>query len=197
MSTTRAKAPTAGDFSPWGASAPIPLCALAPGRRGIPAGAKKYDVTVDSGAGKSVAPKEMVAGYKIKPSAGSLSGQKFIGPGGEIYPNEGEAELDMVNVKGQACVGDFQVAEGIMKPLAAVSDCCDKGNMVLFDSDDPCMLQRDSPEGRAIREIMRNAKSKMQLERKNGVYVTPVWVMPPGSRRSDQPSDMGFRRQGM
>ena len=154
----------------------IQICPISPS---VEQSGTKYELTVDSGAGKSVAPKSMARGYKVRPSPGSIRGQKFVGPGDETYANEGEVTLDMVNAKGQECCGEFQIAEGLTKPLAAVSDCCDKDNLVLFDKEDPCMIHRDSPEGRAIREIMRKAAQKLKLERKNGVYVTPIWVMPP------------------
>ena len=166
----------------------IPLCALKAHKPWPPPNAVKYELTVDSGAGKSVAPRSMIGEYRVAPSAGSIAGQKFVGPGGEIYHNEGKASLNMLNEKGQSCVAEFQVTSGIKKPLAAVSDSCDKGNIVIFDAEDPCMLRRDSPEGQAIRRIMTDASNKMKMYKKNGVYVTPVWVVPA--------NEAGFTRPG-
>ena len=48
-------------------------------------------------------------GYDIQPSAGSLNGQKFKGPGGEIYFNRGEVKFPMVTETGKQAVGEFQV----------------------------------------------------------------------------------------
>ena len=170
-----------------GESEAIPICTLQ-AARSVPPNAVRYDLTIDSGAGESVAPKSMIGNHPILPSAGSIAGQKFVGPGGEIYYNQGKASLDMINEKGRPCVGEFQVTDGITKPLAAVSDSCDKGNLVLFDSDNPCIIRRESTEGKAIRKIMGEARDKTVLHRKNGVYVMPMWVVPAEKAT--------FRRQG-
>ena len=147
---------------------------------------------MDSGAGKSCVPKALTKGYVIEPSAGSMAGQKFVGPGGEKYPNEGQVRLEVVTEAGLPGMGDFQVAEGLQKPLAAVSDSCDKGNLCLFDNDGSFVIPRDSIEGRKIREAAAAAKVKTTMHRKNGVYTVPVWVQPGPSRASIAP----FRRQG-
>ena len=77
--------------------------------RGNAAGTR-VELTIDSGGGKSCAPKVLTRGYEIKPSAGSIAGQQFVGPGGERYMNEGKVVLDMVTESGGLCTGEFQVA---------------------------------------------------------------------------------------
>ena len=47
-------------------------------------------VTVDSGAGASVANPRDLPGVPLKPSAGSQRGQLYVGPGGEVIANLGE-----------------------------------------------------------------------------------------------------------
>ena len=141
------------------------------------------EVTMDSGCGKSCIGKKLIPGYEVKPSKGSMNGQRFIGPGGEVYPNEGEANLAMVHaMDGRPCRGTFQVADGLQKTLMAVSDCNDRGNLVAFDNDGSGLIPRDSPEGRQIRRLIRQALDKKQgveVRRKNGVFVMPVWIAPP------------------
>ena len=73
------------------------------------------------------------------------------------------------------------MTEALTKPLAAISDSCDKGNIALFDNDGSFLIRRDSGEGKAIRELARKAKDKMNMYRENGVYVMPMWIQPAGT----------------
>ena len=149
-------------------------------------------LTVDSGAGKSCTSRRLAEGYDIQPSTGSLNGQKFKGPGGEIYLNRGEVKFPMVTETGKQAVGEFQVIDGLEKTLVAVSDACDKGNISLFDNDGSFLLDRNTVEGKEIRRLASLAKRKINVHRRNGVYVMPVWVQEPGSTPSKAP----FQRRG-
>ena len=80
----------------------------------------------------------------------------------------------------------FQAAK-IRKPLLAVSGVVDKGNLVIFDQDS-YMIPGDSPEIREIRRLIKQAKAKIPLNRKNGVYTMRAWSM-----HDENPS---FHRQG-
>ena len=104
-------------------------------------------LTFDSGAGKSATAKALANPYSVAPSHGSKTGQKFIGPGGEIYRNEGEVRLPFLTEEGQRALGEFQVIDGLDQTLAAVSDSCDKGNLTIFDNDGSFVLNRESKEG--------------------------------------------------
>ena len=161
----------------------IPLCPVgiesSSGQRSLTGTPVK--VTMDSGCGKSVIGKKLIAGHSISPSPGSKAKQNFVGPGGERYPNEGQVRVPMVNENGQPCHGNYQVTEALTKPLAAISDSCDKGNIALFDNDGSFLIRRDSGEGKAIRELARKAKDKMNMYRENGVYVMPMWIQPAGT----------------
>ena len=149
-------------------------------------------LTMDTGAGKSCAPRGLASGYNVQPSAGSRAGQNFVGPGGERYPNEGEVKLPFITEHGRPACGAFQVAEGLTKPLAAISDSCDKGNLSVFDNDGSFLINRESEEGKAIRELVNKARDKVQMYRKNGVYVMPVWLQSPEEVAKSAP----FQRQG-
>ena len=61
----------------------------------------------------------------------------------------------------------------------AVSASCDQGQLVMFDNDLSCMLDRDSPEGREIRRLAKQCVAKTRFERKGGVYTIPAWIVPP------------------
>ena len=119
-------------------------------------------VTVDAGAGKSATSKAAAEGYKIQPSAGSRCGQKFVGPGDERYPNRGEVTLKFATEENIPIKGDFQVADGLSKTLAAVSDSCDKGNIGFFDNDGSYLVRRDSPEGREMIRLAALATKKVK-----------------------------------
>ena len=61
--------------------------------------------------------------------------------------------------------GRFQVSDAISKPLAAVSDSCDCGNLSVFDNDGSAVIRRDSPEGREIRRLVAAAAEKIDVHR--------------------------------
>ena len=82
----------------------------------------------------------------------------------------------MVTEEGRAAAGTFQVVDGLTKPLAAVSDSCDRGNMSVFDNQGSYLLPPGSPEADEIRALLQKAKQKTQLHRKSGVYGMYVWV---------------------
>ena len=73
--------------------------------------------------------------------------------------------------------------------MMAVSDCNDKGNVAVFDNGASGIIPCDSPEGREIRRLTREALARqngVEVHRKNGVYVMPMWIAPP--------DDAGFTR---
>ena len=50
---------------------------------------------------------------------------------------------------------------------------------MIFDNDGSAILNRDSPEGREIRRLLKSATDKLNLERRNGIYTLPTWIIPP------------------
>ena len=85
--------------------------------------------------------------------------------------------------------GRLQVSDAISKPVAAVSDSCDCGNLSVFDNDGSAVIRRDSPEGREIRRLVAAATDKINVHRRNNVDVMPMWVKDPPAAP--------FPRQGM
>ena len=133
-------------------------------------------------------PESMTAGYKIMPSPMPIAGQQFVGPGGEKYANVGQVKVNMRTEAGAERSGQFQVSDAINKPLAAVSDSCDRGNLSVFDNDGSAVIRRDSPEVKEIRRLVAAAADKIDVHRKNNLYVMPRWMK--------DPAGTPFTRQG-
>jgi hypothetical protein len=142
---------------------------------------RHFDITVDSGAGKSVMPLDAAPDYELQKSPGQVEGQHFIGAGGERLRNMGQKTVPLQVVgaadETQRCA-TFQVAP-VRKPLMAVSASCDAGHLCLFDNDGSFIILRDSAEGREIRRLAKRCVEKMALERRNGVYVLPTTIVAP------------------
>ena len=172
---------------------------------------RPFDITVDSGAGKSVMPLDAAPDYELQKSPGQVEGQHFVGAGGERLRNMGQkiVPLQVLGDETQRCA-TFQVAP-VRKPLMAVSASCDAGHLCLFDNDGSFLIQRDSAEGREIRRLAKRCIEKMALERRNGVYVLPTTIvapeqLTPQARSRTQPKsawkstamevDAVFHRQG-
>ena len=159
-----------------GAASDVDACAVdvtePPGRR------LTFDITIDSGAGSSAINPEDVPEYQLEPSEGQAKGQHFIGAGGEKMPNLGQMTVPLMLADGTAAAATFQAAK-VRKPLMAVSASCDQGQLVLFDNDLSALVDRDSPEGREIRRLVKQCVAKTTLQRKGGVYTLPAWIVPP------------------
>ena len=137
-----------------------------------------HDITVDSGAARSVMNPADVPEYPLMSSEGQRRGQHFVGAGGERMPNLGQKTIPLMTLDGQGKAATFQAAK-VRKPLLAVSASCDAGQLIIFDNDVSCMLERDSPEGREIRRLAKQCVAKTTFERKGGVYTMPAYVVPP------------------
>ena len=174
---------------------------------------RRFYITVDSGAGKSVMPLDAAPDYELQKSPGQVEGQHFIGAGGERLRNMGQKTVPLQVIgaadETQRCA-TFQVAP-VRKPLMAVSASCDAGHLCLFDNDGSFIILRDSAEGREIRRLAKRCVEKMALERRNGVYVLPTTIvaperLTPHARSRTQPKsawkstamevDAVFHRQG-
>ena len=130
---------------------------------------RKVVVVMDSGAGCSVAPRNLANDGKIKASDGSKRGQKFTCAGGKIIQNEGEVSLDVVSETGNEMRAKFQVAD-VTRPLLSVAAICDKGNYITM-----------GPGGGRITNMA--TKRETYFRRDNGIYVLDLWV---------KKSDTGF-----
>ena len=115
---------------------------------------EKMDVTVDSGAGESVANPRSMPQYPMKPSPGSLRGQRYRGPGGEVIPNQGQQKIAVKLESGVQRAMTFQSAP-VRKPLLAVSGACDRDQFVIFDNGGSFICRKDNPEAIEILKLLK------------------------------------------
>ena len=69
--------------------------------------------------------------------------------------------------------------------------------MAIFDRDASCMCDRNCPEARGIRRLMKIMKDRRDLQLENGVYTMTVRVDVEDSSKPNGPSgsaDQGFTR---
>ena len=153
----------------------------------------KIDVTVDSGAAHSVADGDAWPTIPRMESEGSRAGSVYLGPGKERIPNRGQKSLN-VRTAGNPTVRKMTIQDAaVRKPLAAVSGITDKGNVVLFDRKGSSIAPEDAPEVKTIRELIRQVKSRIELERKKGIYIMPIGVQKGNPASIDKPKSINSR----
>ena len=149
-------------------------------------------ITVDSGAGESVVNPNDWPNIDLKPSKGSVKGQRYVGPGGERIDNLVELT---VKVRAERHGGGdissrvtFQGAK-VRKPLLAVSGVIDKGNIVVFDGSGSFILPNTCAGVASVRKAFTEVQGRVPLHAKNGVFVL----------QTSEPEDKlptGFSRRG-
>ena len=136
------------------------------------------EITVDSGAGESVAAQNHFPQCPLVDSPGSLAGQKYLGPAGEEIPNQGQMMTSMT-IEGQR-EGRFTFqAAPVRKPLLAVSSVNDRGNLVVFDGSESFIIPGKGPQVAQLRKLIQDMTGKIKLHRKNGVYTMRAWKPKP------------------
>jgi len=138
----------------------------------------KIKGVMDSGASESVAPPTMCPHYEVRPSPGSIAGQKYLSASEDLIENLGEQELDVVTRAGKESKIKYQIAE-VTRPLNAVSEICDaggeEGQLVVFGK-----------KGGMIYNLATGAETR--FDREGGIYCLEFWVKPN--------KEAGFGRQG-
>ena len=119
-----------------------------------------------------VAPPTMVPNVTIRPSAGSMRGQKFTSASSHKLKNQGEQRIATCTEEGEEGEVLFQVAD-VSKPLVSVSSICERGNRVIFGRSGGVSFNIESG-------------SRIPFYRRNGFYVLSLWL---------QDSDPDFARQ--
>jgi len=137
-------------------------------------------IAIDSGAGKNVAPPELVEGYRVSPSQGSKSGKHFVAANGGRILNLGETVLNLMDEKGGKLRSNFQIAE-VSRMLYSVSQICDAGCEVKFNKNEG-LVQKD---GRTL----------ARFPRKGGLYVLTTTMRSPDAHLA-KPAEAGFAGQG-
>ena len=116
----------------------------------------------------------------------------YLGPGSERLPNKGEKEFK-VRMPNARTINrmTFQDAK-VRKPLAAVSGMNDKGNLVLFDKAGSFIIPESCQEVYELRALVKKIQNKIELERRNNVFLMSVMVHKPNAENNQV-----FSRQGM
>ena len=140
------------------------------------AGWKSVEVAVDSGAACSVLDGEAFPGVQLEESEGSRRGQRFIGAGTETMPNRGQKRYKVSPASsGKRFAMTFQDAP-VRKPLAAVSGITGKDNLVVFGPELSGIIPGDSPEAAQIKKLLQQAKQRIDLKQRKGIYVMDLWM---------------------
>ena len=113
---------------------------------------------MDSGAGDKLIPRCMVNATRIRPSAGSRCGLRYVAATGEKIDNEGEVDLHFITSKGFSESWPFQVAN-VNKSLGSVADRVDNKCRVVYDQDD---------DGKDLRYILDKLSGRIMKMRRTG-----------------------------
>ena len=106
-------------------------------------------IGVDSCASSSVMARKMLPGYQVRPSKGSLRGQRWGSASGHSIPNEGEVTYRFMTEGGVIKKGTTQIGE-VKRPLAAVSDMTAANQIVFFCEGEDWIIDKRDPVAAAI-----------------------------------------------
>ena len=141
-------------------------------RKKIPGG-YRIKFVLDSGAVKTIVPKDAIPGMKLDKTKGG----SFRVASGDVIPNLGSTKL-----KGTGTLGGSplqvgtQVAE-ITKPLASVDEMVSSGMMVIMHRSGGIAKRLDPDTERKIRDLVKACKgSEIVLERSGGSFTFEIDV---------------------
>ena len=123
-------------------------------------------MAVDSGACDNVLSPKTLPHYQshIRETAESLKGEGFVSATGEDIPNFGEIALPVITREKQLKSITFQAA-GVAKPLLSAEKLNEAGQIVIFDGDQSCIINKSTYE-------------VMALRREEGNFMLDVWIPP-------------------
>ena len=136
------------------------------------------EITVDSGAGESVVNPDVWPDTDLKPSKGSVKGQRYVGPRSEMMDILGEMTVKVRTERhGGGDISSRMTFQGakVRKPLLAVSEVTDKGNIVVFDGSGSFILPNTCAGVASVRKTTTRVQGRIPLHAKNGVFVLRTW----------------------
>ena len=128
----------------------------------------------------------------VRPSKGSVEGQRNVGSGGEKVDNLGELTVKVRTERhGGGDISSRVTFQGakVRKPLLAVSGVSDKDNIVVFDGRGSFILPNLCAGVASLRKAITEVQGRIPLHAKNGVFVSRTWE--PEDR---PPTDFSRRR---
>ena len=126
------------------------------------------EIKVDSGAGESVVNPDNLPNIDLKPSKGSVKGQRYVAE-----------QHDGSDISSRMT---FQGAK-VRKPLLEVSGVIDKGNIVVFDGIASFILPNSCAGVASVRKAITGIQGSIPLHAKNGVFVLRTWNLRTNRRR--------------
>ena len=141
-------------------------------------------ITVDSGAGESVVNPDDWPNVDLKPSKGSVKGQRYVGPGGEKIDNLGDLTVKVRTERhGGGDISSRVTFQGakVRKNLLAVSGVTDKGNIVVFDGSGSFILPNSCRCG--LCEKGHHRSPRTHTAACDGVFVLRTWELEDKSLR--------------
>ena len=127
------------------------------------------EITVDSSAGESVVDPEDWPNVDLKPSKGSVKGQRYVGPGCEKVDNLGKLTVKVRTERhGGGDISSRMTFHGarVRKPLLAVSGVIDKGNIVVFDGSGSFILPNSCAGVASVRKAITGVQGRIPLHAK-------------------------------
>ena len=127
------------------------------------------EITVDSGAGESVVNPDDWPNVDLKPSKGSVKGQRYVGPGGEKTDNLGELVVKFCTARhGGGDISSRMTLQGtqVRKPGLAVSV-----SLCFFDGGGFFTLPISCAGVASVRRAITGVQGRTPVHAKNGVFV--------------------------
>jgi hypothetical protein len=134
------------------------------------------DITLDSGASHSVNDgARFTPDWPLDSSEASRRGVNYIGPDGGIIPNKGERKGKMGFENGIIANTCYQEG-GVRKPLLAVADVLDQGNISIFSTQGNIVAPMSDPAVKKILELLSQIKTGIHVHRVNNTFRIPAWI---------------------
>ena len=124
--------------------------------------AGKGKITIGSGAGESVMPKEMLPNEELVEGLAKKSGVRYVAANGSKMDNYGEKRVRFRQGEDEVLNSIVFQSTDVRKPLAAVSKINDKNNKVVFDKDGSYILNKKT--GRRIELLEERGTFVMEVE---------------------------------
>ena len=129
-------------------------------------GTEKSQLT---GAGESFVNPDDWPNIDLKPSKGSVKGQRYVGPGGEKIDNLGELTVKVRTEQyGGGDISSRMTFQGakVRNPLLPVSGVIDKGNIVVFDGSGSFILPNSCAGVASVRKAITGVQGRIPLHAK-------------------------------
>ena len=137
------------------------------------------DITLDSGAGSSVNHgAKYTPEWSLEESEGSKKGLVYVAAGGQRMPNEGQRRGRLMFESGLVGIACLQESSIVKKPLLAVADVGDQGNMVIFSPAGSMTVSFKDPTVQKIVHLMSTIKNSIKVHRVKFTYKIPAWIVP-------------------